>query len=581
MSSLSNTEQVGIVNESWQRCQQFGLKPTDAIDDQMVAGKQLNEVLKKNENLIRHTVGIFEKLFPLIRQTGHVAALVDNTGTVIHTAGDPGFEDQARMVQLQVGANWQERKKGTNAMGVALVEQEPVRIHGNQHFYISNRFLTCAASPIFTPSGELVGVINISGSKELYNPHTLSLVSMIADNLQNRFLLEQAKHEHIVTLKELEHTANSHPLPLLSLDNEHRIIRANQAARRVLGKNCIGQPFTEREGFVIETVSDHTRKIWRSVAIYKQHHKERQRLHTFRDITGSCPSIRRVKTFAEKAASTDFPVLITGETGTGKELLAQSIHTASSRAEHPFIAVNCGAIPESLVESEWFGYERGAFTGARREGSVGKFEAANLGTIFLDEVGDMSPRAQVALLRVLQEREITRVGGVKSKPIDVRIIAATNKHLTDLIKQGQFRSDLYYRLKGIELTLPPLRERSDIIQLAEYLLNKMARPALNLSKEAQNKLLSHDWPGNIRELNSVLVQASFLADGEEIRPEHLQLEHADARPQPDGFLSLKDAEIAAIKKSLQTTGWNISKAAERLQIGRNTLYRKMKEYNIR
>lgn len=581
LSSLNTWSDTEIVQKSWKRCQKYGLKPTDAVYDSVITGRRLNEIIKENETFIQHTVRILEKLAPYIRQSGHIATLVSKDGTIVHTAGDPSFEEQARTVHLQVGTNWQERRKGTNAMGVALVEQKPVRVHGAQHFYVRNRFLTCAASPVFTPRGELAGVINMSGRKERFNPLTLSLVRMVAETLQSRLLLEEAQHEHVLTVRELERTADFTPFPLVSLDDERRIIRANQAARRLLGQDCIGKEFKEKKGFVVETISDKTRKTWRSVAVYKRERQKKERLYTFQDVAGSCPRIQHVKRLAAKAAMTDYPILLLGESGTGKELLAQSIHTASPRADRPFIAVNCGAIPDSLLESEWFGYERGAFTGARREGSIGKFEAAHLGTIFLDEVGDLSPRAQVALLRVLQEKVITRVGGVKSQQVDVRVVAATNKDLLREVKKGTFRTDLYYRLKGIQLSLPPLRERSDIIQLAESFLEEMDYPTARLSKEAQEKLVSHSWPGNVRELKSALVQAAFLAEGGDIQPEHLQFEwdHSDD-DRTDSVPTLREAEIAAIQRSLKATGWNISRAAELLQIGRNTLYRKMKGYQI-
>ncbi len=581
LSSLNTWSDTEIVQKSWKRCQKYGLRPTDAVYDSVMTGRRLNEIIKENETFIQHTVRILEKLAPYIRQSGHIATLVSKDGTIVHTAGDPSFEEQARTVHLQVGTNWQERRKGTNAMGVALVEQKPVRVHGAQHFYVKNRFLTCAASPVFTPRGELAGVINMSGRKERFNPLTLSLVSMVAETLQSRLLLEEAQHEHVLTVRELERTVDFTPFPLVSLDHERRIIRANQAARRLLGQDCIGKEFKEKKGFVVETISDKTRKTWRSVAVYKRERQKKERLYTFQDIAGACPRIQHVKRLAAKAAMTDYPILLLGESGTGKELLAQSIHTASPRADRPFIAVNCGALPDSLLESEWFGYERGAFTGARREGGIGKFEAAHLGTIFLDEVGDLSPRAQVALLRVLQEKVITRVGGVKSRQVDVRVVAATNKDLLREVKKGTFRTDLYYRLKGIQLSLPPLRERSDIIQLAETFLEEMDYPSARLSKEAQEKLVSHSWPGNVRELKSALVQAAFLAEGGDIRPEHLQFEwdHGDD-DRTDSVPTLREVEIAAIQRSLKATGWNVSRAAELLQIGRNTLYRKMKGYQI-
>jgi transcriptional regulator of acetoin/glycerol metabolism len=580
LSSLTPQEEQKMIERSWNRCYSFGFKPMDAVHDDLLTDQQLKELLQENRDLLHHVSPVLEKLAPFLRKSGQIALFVDRHGFVLHTLSDPDFEFQAKKLQLRVGANWREQKKGTNAMGVALQEEKPVRIHGEQHFFIQNRFLACTASPIFTTTGELAGVINISTRKEQYHPFLSSLVCLIAESVQNRLLFEQAKQEHLITLKELEHTSNRLHTPLLTLDSDNRIIRANQAAQRMLGKDCIGKEFHEKKGFVIESISDQTRKIWRSVAFLTKETKSQQ-WYTFEDIAGSCASIQSVKALAKKAAEKDLSILLIGETGTGKELFAQSIHSASPRAGHPFIAVNCSAIPENLIESELFGYEGGAFSGAKGEGNLGKFEAAHQGTLFLDEIGDMSLRAQAALLRVLQEKVITPVGSVKSKPVDVRIIAATNKNLWEEIKAKRFRDDLYYRLKGIQITLPPLRKRSDLIELAEHILRQWnGSSTVTLSAEAKTKLLSYAWPGNVRELVSVLHQAAFLAEENRIGPEHLQFEWEEREDHQPKVPSLPVWEEEAIRQSLQMARWNISKAAKLLQISRNTLYRKMHEYNI-
>ncbi|MFY0544733.1 sigma-54-dependent Fis family transcriptional regulator [Brevibacillus sp. H7] len=553
----------------------------DVVQDDLLTDQLVKELVEENHDLLHHVAPVFEKLTPFLRKSGQIALFVDRNGFVLHTRSDPDFEMQAESLQLRVGANWQEQKKGTNAMGVALQEEKAVRIHGDQHFFMQNRFLTCTASPLFATNGELAGVINISARTEQYNPYLSSLVCFIAESIQNRLLIEQAKHEHLITLKELEHTSNQLHTPLLTLDRENRIIRANQAARRMLGKDCVGKEWKEKKGFVIESILDGTNKIWCSVAVLTKESKKQQ-LYTFDHIAGSCASIQSVKALAKKAAEKDLSVLLLGETGTGKELFAQSIHSASSRAGYPFIAVNCSAIPENIIESELFGYEGGAFTGAKADGNLGKFEAAHQGTLFLDEIGDMSLRAQAALLRVLQEKVITPVGSVKSKPVDVRIIAATNKNLWEEIKANRFRSDLYYRLKGIQITLPPLRKRGDVIELAEHIVRTLNdSSAMTLSAEAKTKLLSYPWPGNVRELYSVLNQAAFLAEENQIGPEHLQFDREERdHDHQQAVPSLPVLEKEAIRQSLQMARWNISKAARLLQISRNTLYRKMQEYNI-
>ncbi|MFJ8247426.1 sigma-54-dependent Fis family transcriptional regulator [Peribacillus asahii] len=587
MSSINLLNQKELINHSWKRCHSFGLSPTGPINDLLLTGKDLQEVIQENEYIIKHAIFILEKLYPTIQSSGLVTVIVDRNGTIIHKVGKLDIEEP--LDYMSVGSNWSEEIKGTNAIGLVIHEKKSIITHAEHHFYVKNHFLTCAASPIYAPTGEFIGAINISARKELYHPFTISLASIVAEAIQNRLLLEQANHERLLTLKEIELTSNLSALPLLSLDHEKRIIRANQSAQLLLGNDCIGKEFHAKQGYSIDVISDGSNKVFRSVvSLQKAGGKIPQgiNLYTLSDIIGSCEKVVKIRKVVEKAALSDYPVIIYGESGTGKELVAQALHTSGSRIMKPFIAVNCSAIPEHLIESELFGYERGAFTGANREGAPGKFEAANGGTIFLDEIGDMPLKAQAALLRVLQEKTVTRIGGDKVKPIDVRVIAATNKNLREEIQEGRFREDLYYRLKGIFITLPPLRNRSDIIELTEHLIAKLDNPSVRLSEEAKQKLISYHWPGNIRELNSILIQASFLAEETEIKAEDLHFENEYERKSKSidseeiTSLSLINVEKNAIKRALHSVDWNISKAADVLQISRNTLYLKIKKYNL-
>ncbi|MCY9657770.1 sigma-54-dependent Fis family transcriptional regulator [Paenibacillus chondroitinus] len=570
---------------SWKRYHEFGLVPTDPIDDDILTGIHMQSLLKQNEQTIQYTEQIFEHMHVGIKESGQMALLIDPEGTIIHTAGDIDFSRRALAVQLQVGANWAEHRKGTNAIGVALTERKPVRVHAEEHYFQSNHFLTCASAPVFNAIGELIGIVNISGKQENFHAYTFSLACLAAQSLQNKFLLEESKKEHLITLRELDYSSMHHPLPLLSLSRDNRILRANHAAMRIMGSDVIGKLMPKLEGFAVQTLHNEHQKLWQSVSIRKVTGND-QHLYTFHDLVGTCPTFLQRKELAQKASTADFPVLLLGESGVGKELFAQSIHTASSRSGAPFIALNCSAIPDSLVESELFGYARGAFTGASKEGNIGKFEAAHKGTIFLDEIGDMPLRAQAALLRVLQDGRITPVGSAKSKTVDVRVIAATNKDLAAEVKAGGFRADLYYRLKGIPITLPALRERSDILALALHLLQKHASPCCAFTEAAKRKLLAYNWPGNVRELSGILMQAIFLAGDQSIDADHLMLEAAQVDetlsepPSENHPLTLKEAEIKAIKMALTSSEWNLSKAAAKLQIGRTTLYRKIEEYGI-
>ncbi|WP_438311555.1 sigma-54-dependent Fis family transcriptional regulator [Sporosarcina sp. FA9] len=567
-----------MIKDSWKRCEMYGFKPSDFIDSIVLDHKQILGVLKKNQELTDFAIPVLEKLYPEFKEMEHIVSLVDRHGTIIYTLGN---ENLAREVQMQVGTNWLENARGTNAMGVALYEKNPIRVHGDQHFIESAQFLTCAASPIFSASGVVIGAINISGEIEKYHPYTFSLAQLIADDIGSKITLQHLEKEHRLTLKELDFSINKFvTVPFLTLDKENRIIRANNRAKIILGEDHIGRKLNDNDQFVIETITSSCRNFGRSIAIHQKKNNEK-RLYTFSDVKGACPRVLRVKKLAEKAAVTDISILLSGETGTGKELFAQSIHSSSLRSHSPFIAVNCGAISESLIESELFGYVGGSFTGANQEGRKGKFEAAQNGTLFLDEIGDMSLRGQVTLLRALQEKEITPVGSTTSKAIDVRIIAATNKDLLKEVKENRFRADLYYRIKGIQITLPSLRKRSDLIQVAIGLLEEKSYSSFALSEEAKQKILLHKWPGNIRELMSVLVEASFLSEGKVIRSDDIRIEtdymEIDSN---EGIEPLKSAEKSVIEKYMRIAEGNISVAAERLKISRNTLYRKIKEYNI-
>ncbi|HEX3016130.1 MAG TPA: sigma 54-interacting transcriptional regulator, partial [Desulfobacteria bacterium] len=312
--------------------------------------------------------------------------------------------------------------------------------------------------------------------------------------------------------------------------------------------------------------------------------------YTFADIIGRSQRLQNAKRLAELASRTDSTVLLQGETGTGKEMFAQSIHHASNRGEGPFVAVNCGSLPKTLIESELFGYEEGSFTGAKRGGRQGKFELANGGTIFLDEIGDMPLDIQASLLRVLEERQVVRVGGQHPVKVDIRVIAATNKNLTEEAARGNFRPDLFYRLNVLSIDIPSLHDREDdIMELANYFMRIISnRHGKVVNQIAYGvKMLFHDygWPGNVRELENIIERAISFCEGTTITldeiPEYLKQKQQLAGNNYDASdLNLRQLEEQAISEALSKFDYNISKVAQALGIGRNTLYRKMKEYGI-
>lgn len=414
--------------------------------------------------------------------------------------------------------------------------------------------------------------------------------------------------------RDLEFFYDQHPSSLITMNHDGKITRINHTAARTIGcgeQSAIGKTIsTIMKGVNPSTILlgkrfSYKNQMFTAHMIESENHHEscvllqgetkRQKdvlmnQYHFHDIISNDPTMNEKISIAKKASLLDISVLITGETGTGKELFAQSIHGASLRNHNPFIAINCSAIPESLLESELFGYEKGSFTGAKAQGQAGKFETANGGTLFLDEIGDMPLAAQAALLRVLQEGYITRIGGTTPRPIDVRIIAATHKDLQKEIEAGHFRADLYFRLNGFTLCLPPLRSRTDILLLAEHILSTLPfkKEKVELTEDAINFIVEYEWLGNFRQLKNILQQAAFLADHHRITKSLLlslcpsvSLPNKEGQSGKGAILSLREHEILLIKQVLEQTKGNITRAAKLLKIGRNTLYRKMKEYQIR
>ncbi len=564
-----------MLRQSWIRSRNHGFQKADRPEGTILTGRGLKEKASEKRSLLRHTMVAFEGLSGALRQRQARAFFVDVDGTILESVGHREFEQKAYRVHLQKGANWSESQKGTNAIGTALIEERAVAVFGRQHYLAVNGFLSCVAAPIYSPQGELIGLIDISAPREHMPAMALQLVSITAEAVQNRILFEEARKQNLLMLRELEHTGRVHGLALISLDEDRRVIRANAEALRILGPGCMGKPLSRPELFRMEPVYDNTARKWAFVGSSTKDSRNRPQhgLFGFQDLYGNCPLFERSVQLARRASAVDLPVLIQGETGTGKELLAQSIHSYGDRGS--FVAVNCSCIPESLVESELFGYVPHAFTGASRNGSPGKILSAHRGTLFLDEIGDMPLRAQAALLRVLEEKSVTPVGSAKPIPVDVRIIAATHRDLQKEVEAGRFRADLLFRLKVITIELPPLRNRSDIAFVARMMLVKMDYPEPDLNADVLQALYAYHWPGNLRELHNVLARATFLAEGRHLRPEHLCIDIPDEHD-----LSLHESDATRIKKAIQLTSGNIKQAAKVLGIGRTTLYRKMKQYGI-
>ncbi len=631
------------VLRSWERCRRTGLseKGESSIGEPVSEG-QLRELRERNHRFLSHGMGIVESLYLQVKDSGSVVLLADATGMLLHRVGDAGFVDRADRVALAPGASWDEDLRGTNAVGTAIVERQPTEIFACEHFLPQNGFLTCSASPVFDPHGALLGVLDISGDSRLYQSHTLGLVRMGAQLLERNLFDAEFAADVLVSLYLTPDQVGCVQEAVLAVSVDGEVLGASQACLDLLGvaranlsqadfgmlfKTPLGQLIDRANGnptalialdtlsgarmFArirgnIATISSSSRRTAASSVAseappiskspQKQASGARHSL-TLDDLRTGDMRMGLAIDRALRISGKDIPILIQGESGVGKELFAKAFHFSGSRSAGEFVALNCAAIPENLIESELFGYVGGAFTGARKEGAIGKIQQAHGGTLFLDEIGDMPLHLQARLLRVLQERSVIPVGGAKPISVDISLVCATHRTLRAEIAAGRFREDLYYRVNGLTVTLPALRERSDLASLVESLLRieGEGRP-LVVSESAMACFCDYDWPGNIRQLHNTLRLAVALLDDDEdvIGVEHLPEEllsfdrgevaesfstRPSAVPTPGatsaGMARLAVIERDAIDQALGASNGNISQAARRLGISRNTLYRKL------
>jgi transcriptional regulator of acetoin/glycerol metabolism len=630
-----------LVIRSWQRCLTQGLDSHEARLLEPSNRDRLFESRERSAGLLDQAGGIMEHVFEQIRASGNMVILADSDGMILHCLGDPEFVDRAHRVALQPGACWDERVRGTNAIGTAIQEQRPVDIQGGEHFLESNGFLTCSAVPLFGARGEVIGVLDISGDARNYQRHTLGLVRLSAQLLEARlFEAEFAKAIRVAFHARPEYVGSLQEA-VLAVNEDGCIVGANATARECLGA-CAGPSFGTLFKTTFGQVLDRAAatpgdllkvELRGGDAVYMQvrghrplriavtpavtHAGDAARASvkvpsagkagiTLDDLATGDPRLSLALDRARRVLGKDIPLLIQGESGVGKELFARAFHNSGPRSSGPFVALNCAAIPENLIESELFGYVGGAFTGARREGAVGKLQQAHEGTLFLDEIGDMPMGMQARLLRVLQERSVTPVGALKAIPVDISLVCATHRVLRDAVRQGLFREDLYYRVNSLTTTLPPLRERTDIGCIVNKLLvaetEELRRGEVRIGDEVMSFFEGYNWPGNVRQLQNVIRVAVALLDDDEdeIRPVHLpeDLFSADGADdggegvmrQPAAYApparplasaagaaprSLDEIEMAAIEAVMRDVGGNISAAARRLGVSRNTLYRKL------
>jgi transcriptional regulator of acetoin/glycerol metabolism len=584
---------------SWRRCLGLGL-PVAGRGGERLERAALSARQEENADWLNLARAQVDSLFESVVDDGHVVIVADRDGVILEESGDPAFLDRAGRVALMPGMDWSELGRGTNAIGTALQLGQSVLVRGSEHYLERNRLLSCQASPIFDPRGLLLGVLDVSGLPRKLGAGIGARVESVA-----RLIEQQLFERDTAPLWRLQFNADPARLGTsragrLGFDGDERLVAADrlglatlQLGREALGRLYFGDLFGETLAHWHARARTHDGLLAWGDRLFSA------RLFTpSSTVVATRPAGRRLpvapvaasrKTTAQAAGlppeltmtglkllEADIPVLIFGETGTGKDLFAQALYRQSRRAAAPFVAVNCAAMPEGLIEAELFGYEEGAFTGARRQGSRGRLREAHGGVLFLDEIGDMAPSMQARLLRVLQDRVVTPLGGGGAHPVDIRLICATHRDLRSMVAAGTFRADLYYRLSHYPISLPPLRERGDVAVIAQQLLDAggAARRGIVLSPPLAAAFRRYRWPGNLRELANLLqTLLALVEDGTELGVDHLPaLLRADMQK---ATACAPASGLAA--RMLAQFGGNASAAARALGVSRSTFYRRLRQ----
>ncbi|OQR28043.1 sigma-54-dependent Fis family transcriptional regulator [Pseudomonas sp. Bc-h] len=594
------------ITRSWRRClDQHRLDPASRRAPDVLEHPRLKDHRAPLEHIIAVARWQMNSLHQQVGRDGHVVLLTDARGVAIDSVFNDAEQAEFQRSGLWLGSVWSEETEGTNGVGTCLVERRHVTIRRDEHFRGKHVGLTCSASPIFDSKGELLAVLNLSSVRPetslQQHYQAMALTNLSARLIESCFFLGDDPHRYLLRFHPQAGFVGLLGEGLLSFDEQARICSVNQAALDLLGisrEQWVGQPLAS----LLETPIEHVLsqasaqpslcwpiRLQDGRLFYGQ---LRAPLRTSPLVMPAAPKVNDLRVCLEdprlqrgfaralRVLERDVPVFLQGETGTGKEAFAAALHRASARANQPFVAINCAAIPESLIESELFGYRGGSFTGARKDGMVGKLEQADGGILFLDEIADMPLALQTRLLRVLEERQVVPLGGASARPLDVRLISASHQDLQACVADGRFREDLFYRVGGFAVQLPPLRERSDKGSLLDLLLREEAKGAqVQLEPGVRERLLSHPWPGNVRQLRTCLRTLVALAwEGRISLDEVEELLPTQPIDSPENPLHLSEKQT--LLSLIEAEHWHIARVADRLGISRNTLYRKLRHHGI-
>ena len=600
------------IMESWHRCKKDQVNPYLNKGKHILTSELLDIQKEKNSFLLELASPQLSRMNQSIKESGMMALLVDPDGYVLSLSGNEKILNEAGKINFVEGVRWTEGEVGTNAIGTALKTGEAVMIQGTEHYSIASHKWSCSAMPILNEDGKILGVLDISCPVEYSHPSMLGMVANLAYTIEQEMGVRSYKKE----LELIQHSielAETYPDRFFIVCNhKEMIISASKLVRKKIPQS-IGMALADLLNHGYRIVKENlllskedNRISGKCLFLSENHGHKTNRLFPasmpsevfdFKGESGISESFQNTLQKMKLVAPTEANVCIFGETGVGKELIAMAIHENGSRKNGPFITINCGAIPKDLMESELFGYVDGAFTGAKRQGHKGKFEQANGGTIFLDEIGEIPLAMQVALLRLLQERKIVPIGGTKSISLDIRIITATHRNLEELVNDGSFRQDLYYRLNVYPIHVPSLRERiEDIPYLVNYLCLKNDWN-IPLTEELLKRLKDYNWPGNIRELQNVLQRVTILlAEGPLDYIQVLNSMHSLPIARYDDIPSLKEGGKKCIKgneltirekiqrdlmlEALQRSRGNVTAAAKFMDIPRSTFYKRLHKYGL-